>query len=205
MRIKSAHIKNVLAAGLIMIFASSFLYGQDCFSEISILTNVDTALIFINNKIVGKGNTVIKLNKGRYEVLIKQNKYSWNGAFIKDTINIDDCGLAKQLTYKLKKKTLFNSSSTVNKIYHLEFSGAEKSNEDFFESAWFKVLLGSAAAFGAAAAYFKIHADKKYDDYIKKRNSAILDEVNKLDLYSGIALSMLQINIGYLIFRFLSD
>lgn len=86
----------------------------------------------------------------------------------------------------------------------LKFNGV-RNGTDFFESDLFKILLGSAAALGATAAYFKIQADDKYNDYIRSKNPSVLDEVDRLDLYSGIALGLLQVNFGYLIYKFLSD
>ncbi len=57
--------------------------------------------------------------------------------------------------------------------------------ENFFRSSTFKILIGSAAVLGGVAAYFKIKADRKYDDYLQTKNSSTLDEVDRLDLYSG--------------------
>lgn len=81
-----------------------------------------------------------------------------------------------------------------------------KDNEkSFMETHWFKILLGSAAVLGAATAYFKTGADRKYDDYLSNGNNELLDETNRLDLFAGVSLGLLEINIGYLIYRMLSD
>lgn len=83
----------------------------------------------------------------------------------------------------------------------------EKNNKpvSFSDSPIFKVLLGSAVILGATAAYFKLQADNKYDDYLRSKDRSILDQVDKLDLYSGISFGLLQVNFGYLIYRFLTD
>ncbi len=81
----------------------------------------------------------------------------------------------------------------------------ENNNQSFTESDLFKVLLGSAAVLGAAAAYFKNKADKKYDEYLMKKEKSILNQVDRLDLYSGISLGLLQVNFGYLIYKFLIE
>lgn len=78
-------------------------------------------------------------------------------------------------------------------------------NRSFSDSEWFKILIGSAAIFGTTAAYFKIKADKKYDEYLLTKDKNTLTEVNRLDLYSGIAFGLLQINFGYLIYKFLIE
>jgi hypothetical protein len=78
-------------------------------------------------------------------------------------------------------------------------------NGNFADSDLFKILIGSAAVLGSIAAYYKIQADQMYDDYKYNSSKTILDKVNRFDLYSGLALGILQINFGYLIYRFLSD
>ncbi|OGU62669.1 MAG: hypothetical protein A2V66_04235 [Ignavibacteria bacterium RBG_13_36_8] len=88
--------------------------------------------------------------------------------------------------------------SSVNPI-QLNFTG-EINKTNFVESVWFKVMLGSAVAFGATAAHFKIQADKKYDQYLETNDRKYLDETNKYDLYSGIAFGALQVNFGVLIY-----
>jgi len=80
-----------------------------------------------------------------------------------------------------------------------------KGNKSFLETYLFETLIGTAVAFGATAAYFKIKADNKYDEYIKFRDKSLLDQTEKLDLISGTAFGLLQINIGALIYFFLND
>ncbi len=77
--------------------------------------------------------------------------------------------------------------------------------ESFVKTGWFKVLIGTAAVLGAAAAYYKIKADRKYDDYLNNGSQALLDEVNRYDLISGIALGALQINFGALLYFLLIE
>jgi hypothetical protein len=78
-------------------------------------------------------------------------------------------------------------------------------NKSFVKSIWFKVLIGSAAVLGTVAAYHKIHADKKYDEYLINKNSSILSEVNRYDNISGVALGALQINFGVLLYFLLTE
>ncbi len=90
------------------------------------------------------------------------------------------------------------------KIQQLDFEPVTEKTS-FTNSDLFKVLVGSAVVLGGAAAYFKIQADNKYDDYLISKDKSALNEIDKLDMYSGISLGLLQINIGYLIYRFLTD
>lgn len=81
----------------------------------------------------------------------------------------------------------------------------QKKDESFSDSQLFKILLGTAAVLGAASAYFKIKADNGYEGFLQSKDPAKLKEVDRLDLYSGITFGLLQVNFGYLIYRFLFD
>ena len=76
---------------------------------------------------------------------------------------------------------------------------------NFTDSPWFKVLVGSAVGFGVTAAYFKLKADNRFDQYNKTKDKTFLDETDKFDLISGIALGALEINFGILIYYFFFD
>ncbi|MCF8396372.1 MAG: hypothetical protein K9H06_20950 [Melioribacteraceae bacterium] len=104
--------------------------------------------------------------------------------------------------YDKKKITLtdFKNYQPVN----LNYAGGSESL-DFVKSPWFKVLIGSAVVLGAGAAYFKIQADQEYENYLSNNSAASLDKTDKYDLYSGIALTGLQINFGMLIYFFLTE
>lgn len=78
-------------------------------------------------------------------------------------------------------------------------------NNGFFKSTTFKVMLGSAVLLGGTSAYFKIKGDKKYETYLINKDQQLLDEVNRYDLYSGIAFGLLQINFGYLLYKFIIE
>jgi hypothetical protein len=99
-----------------------------------------------------------------------------------------------------------------NNILHKGNINIEKINlahtdmsDDFFKSITFKVLLGSAVLLGGSAAYFKIKGDKKYESYLINKDNSTLNEVNRYDLYSGIAFGLLQINFGYLLYKFIIE
>ena len=77
--------------------------------------------------------------------------------------------------------------------------------ESFTNSTLFKVMVGTVTVLGATAAYFKLKADNRYDDYLLTKDKSTLDEVDRLDVYSGVAFGLLQINFGYLVYRFITD
>lgn len=99
-------------------------------------------------------------------------------------------------TIRLNKKKIFlNLGIPVNKV--------EETN--FTDDVWFKVLLGGIVGFGATSAYFKLKADEYYDRYLKTKDETFLNKTNNYDLISGIALGVLQINFGILIYHFLIE
>jgi len=69
----------------------------------------------------------------------------------------------------------------------------------------FKVLLGTAIALGATTAYYKLEADKNFDEYQVTGDPAALEQTDKYDLISGITFVAMQIDFGLILYLFLSD
>ena len=81
----------------------------------------------------------------------------------------------------------------------------EHKNENFTNSYLFKGLIAGAVALGVTAAYFKLKADNRFDQYKLTKEQSLLDDTRKFDWYSGISFSALQINLGFLIYYFLVE
>ena len=201
MRTRSQIKNNNFIIKLITVFLISFAssIAQDCKSKVEITTNNLDANIYIDSLFIAKGKTEISLSKGNHLLFIKDPSLMWGKKNIYDTLRIEECDKNYKFNYDLKGKE--NSLIQPN-IY--EYINKNKA-ESFFGSGTFKILIGSAAVLGGVAAYFKIKADKKYNDYLQTKNHSMLDEVDRLDLYSGVAFGLLQINFGYLIYKFLTD
>jgi hypothetical protein len=86
----------------------------------------------------------------------------------------------------------------------LDFIGKEKEKK-FFEAPWSKILIGTAVALGAATAYIKLKADDKFEEYQITGDPALLDETDRLDIISGATFVALQVNVGLVIYLFMSD
>jgi hypothetical protein len=82
---------------------------------------------------------------------------------------------------------------------------SEKTTHTFFGSTVFKILVGTIVALGSVTAYYKIKADKRYDNYQATGLGSLLDETRKYDLISGITFGALQVDFGFLIYYFLKD
>lgn len=186
---------------LMLILSIHYINAQNCKNFVTINTNNIDSYIFINNNFAGRGIVTTELDSGLYEIYIKQYLNKWNGSEVVDTIKISECNQHFNFTFHLPKSNSFQTM-----LYEKSFSGLNNfQKHELAESNWLKVLIGTSAILGATAAYFKINADKKYDEYLLTGDKETLKKVNRLDLYSGIAFGLLQINFGYLIYKFLIE
>jgi hypothetical protein len=69
------------------------------------------------------------------------------------------------------------------------------------------VLLPGTLAVGAgvAAVMLKQHADGLYDDYLRTGDDSLLSQTKKYDIYAGVSLALLQVGLGYFIYRLLAE
>ena len=105
---------------------------------------------------------------------------------------------------KYYSKTLILSENINRGSINFNFSN-EVEDENFYEKTIFKILLGSFVTLGAAAAYFKIKADKRFKEYKTTNNQSLLDDTNRYDTFGGIAFVLMEVNLGVLIYYFLRD
>ncbi len=195
-------IKNnriVLKLIAIIIISSVNCIAQDCKSKVEIITNNADARIYIDTLFIAKEKAEINLTKGNHFLFIQNSSFKWGKKNIYDTLRISECDKVYHFNYDMNQNKYSSIQPNVYEYMH------KNKTENFFNSSTFKILIGSAAVLGGVAAYFKIKADRKYDDYIQTKNRSTLEEVDRLDLYSGIAFGLLQINFGYLIYKFLTD
>jgi len=102
------------------------------------------------------------------------------------------------------------SSNKISGINSINLNSRNESSlngnkESFFEKDLFKYLIGSIVVLGGTTAYFKLKADNRFDEYQITGERALLDEVDRYDLISGITFTALQINFGILIYYFLNE
>ena len=102
------------------------------------------------------------------------------------------------------EKMSFNLNGYDNNPVSLKFTG-KKTVESFFESSVFKIFVSTIVVLGGVTAYYKIKADKRYDDYQATGDGNLLKETRRYDLISGISFAALQVNFGFLIYYFLSE
>lgn len=178
---------------------NTILFSQSCFSNLNIISS-KPALVKIDSLTFIGDNVNIKVFMGKHFIKLQEYR-KWNSKIIFDSITINDCNmnLLKEFSF-LEKKHSSSLLQTSNQ--NISFG---KSEQRFHETNLFKALLGSAIVFGTTAAYFKLKADKKYDEFILYKNNELRKQVDRYDLISGISFGLLQINFGYLLYKFLTD
>ena len=69
------------------------------------------------------------------------------------------------------------------------------------------VLFPATIALGAgvAAVMLKQHADGLYADYLRTGDESLLSQTKKYDIYAGVSLALLQVGLGYFMYRLLAE
>lgn len=80
---------------------------------------------------------------------------------------------------------------------------APPDKESFFQSNTFTLVSAAIIVLGGTAAYLKIQADGHFEEYQNTGNDTYLSKTRQYDLYSGLAFGVMQINFGYLVYKFL--
>jgi hypothetical protein len=63
------------------------------------------------------------------------------------------------------------------------------------------VAVGTALAAGALAVHFKFEADRRYDRYRKTGDPDLRPGIKRYDVYSGVALGVMQAGVGLFAIR----
>ncbi|MCB2203786.1 hypothetical protein KQI65_03490 [bacterium] len=67
------------------------------------------------------------------------------------------------------------------------------------------VPAGVGLLAGVAAVMLKQEADAKYDSYLSTGDEELLSQTKKYDIYAGISLALLQLGLGYFIYRLFDE
>ena len=153
-----------------------YIFNYNIPQKIYINTKPQNAGVIVNDSLIGYTPLFVG-SKGLNSI-----KFKKDGLFTNPDINLLRSGEVQTVNYKPVPHT-----------------------ESFTNSTLFKVMVGTVTVLGATAAYFKLKADNRYDDYLLTKDKSTLDEVDRLDVYSGVAFGLLQINFGYLVYRFITD
>ncbi|MGE5810118.1 MAG: hypothetical protein ACM339_01350 [Ignavibacteria bacterium] len=75
----------------------------DCKPELSVETDINQALIFINGNIAGRGELDSAVEKGKYVIIVKENTDEWNAKVYIDTLLAYECR-EYSLNYKFNSR-----------------------------------------------------------------------------------------------------
>ncbi len=135
--------------------------------------------------------------------IVKSQKINSSDNFIPTKKNPNDHSLIKIVPLRYWKLNVNEKqNSKVDYKFPIEI---KKKEQSFIEDNLFYVIIGSAIVLSGTAAYCKNQSDKNYKKYEKSGNSKYLAKSNNYDLYAGLAIGGLQINFGYMIYRFLTE
>lgn len=217
---ESWRLMSFIKFSITSIILISNILAQDCKSELIIKSDLSPVDIFINDSLVSSnGQFIGELEKGIFVIIADELSDRWNSKTFVDTLVIDDCN-KRELIFLFRSDTMssnFDLSSQsfhLQKKYYLSNYTYEDSDltiplpvkkEKFIDSNLFKILTGTAIILGGISAYYKIKADKFFDEYLSFRDEEKLEQTRKYDLISGISLTAFQINFGYILLRFLME
>lgn len=86
----------------------------DCKPELSVETDMNQAIIFINGRIAGKGELDSAVEKGKYVVTVKENIDSWNAKVFTDTILVYEC---REYSFNYKFNSLIYLKTEPQDVY----------------------------------------------------------------------------------------
>lgn len=177
---------------------NKFKWGARIIHDTLVINNCDTSINLsyffdINQKVH------INTTPSNAEVFYKDSLLGYTPLELASDLSRIDI---KKNMYESKE---INIDRTTKKIdLNLNYLGRVKQTS-FSRTNLFKVLVGSAVALGATAAYFKLKADDNFDKYNSTNDKKYMDNTDRYDLISGVAFGVLQINFGVLIYYFLND
>ncbi|MCH8941719.1 MAG: hypothetical protein IIA48_04670 [Bacteroidetes bacterium] len=193
-------IKIILSFTLLAIV--EYGYAQGTNTEVITRLTISSSNFYLDGKLLNNIGTELTLNRvNNFSIFNVNEKYSF------ESIGTD---INTNLFYKNKYRTFINKTNInyFNKkdFNNIKFDFTNENEEEFFyDKPIFKIMLGSFVALGAATAYFKIKADKRFDNYKKTNNTSLLDDTNKYDAISGVTFALMQVNLGVLVYYFLRD
>jgi hypothetical protein len=161
------------------VLKNMYFFNSDTIStsaEFLLNSSPQDAQVYFNDSLVGKTPLFIKTTFGK--LTLRKSGY-------------DDL-------------EIFSEEIRIGKIFFMNYQVPEE-EKNFFEKDIFKILTAGIVILGATTAYFKLEADKKYDEYQFTGDSELLDDIRKYDRISAITFTALQINFGLLLYFFLTD
>lgn len=98
---------------------SGITAGQEdsCFSVVTVKTDRDSSSIYINEKFVDYGRITLNLPKGLYLIEARESERGWGGSYLRDTIQITECGIRKDITFEFMDKVFLTTSPSDASVF----------------------------------------------------------------------------------------
>ena len=152
------------------------------------------AEVYLNDKLIGStparflNDIVDSVKQNKIDIKLK-NYFDYSFTF----------GLSDLPIYK-NVKLLPVSKDISNNVVQKNYSDFFKRHRDVVP-----IVLSGTAALGSAITsfYFKRLANDNYDTYLNNGDRATLDRTRKYDIYSGVALAVMQVAFVSFIYLFL--
>ena len=98
-----------LLISLVIIGGNLNIFAQDCKAHLTIKSDIENIIVFVDDTLAGSGNTVdIELDLGFHIIVAAENSDRWDAITFIDTLNVKDCK-DLFLKYKFSSDVLLNS------------------------------------------------------------------------------------------------
>ncbi len=115
---KHMNFKNkIITLIFILLAAFNFTMAQDCKATITINTNNDSSLIFLNDNFIGKGNVSVEESTGSYSIKVTKSLIQWDAQTIHDTIYVSNCE-DQTLNYTFNNSIYLQTDPEDAYVYH---------------------------------------------------------------------------------------
>lgn len=108
---------NFLIFILLSISFSTAFAQEECSSVLNISTGDTSSVIFLNDSYAGSGHAALRVKKGEYKILIKDESRKWGSQEITDSVFITECGITKNLEYNFKKTVFLRTNPDNADVY----------------------------------------------------------------------------------------
>ena len=177
-------------------------------SSITVLANFDSAAVFIDSIFVGVTPLHMDtLSAGIHQIrLFHPDQANWLTGSVRDTFSIHERE-SRVLMYTLP--VFGDTSGGKSLVLRPQKLGPESvfQNAYQFSSGSLRLYLsgGAAVLSGVAAAYFKIRADNRYNDFLVSNDALLRSESKNLDTTAALFLVATQVGLALFIYYLMSE
>lgn len=103
-------LNKIFLAVSLTITAGHLSFSQDCKSVLNIITDSESARIYINGNLSGIGKTELELERGTYVVKASEPPPVWDPRILTDTVKITECNSKKIIHFSFASFRFLNTS-----------------------------------------------------------------------------------------------